>query len=311
MRSQVVPGAESLWTEPVVEPVGLAILCTVAYADVFDYALTLSQVHRYLIGCRATRHDVHQALNVHGWLVQRLRLKEEFVTLRGRGHLVEVRHERAELAADVWPLARRFARSIAALPFVRAVALTGALAMDNSGPGDDFDYLIVTSPGRLWLARAMVIGFVVKPAARRGHEVCPNYLLSERSLAFAERNLYVAHELAQMVPMSGLETYRRLRASNSWAARFLPNATGLPRAVEPSGINASSLRSLAELGLGTFVGGQLERIERRRKIRRFRAQAVGADRTCFSTDRCKGHFQSNEQFVQQAFAARLRALMDS
>ena len=69
-------------------------------------------------------------------------------------------------------------------------------------------------------------------------------------------------------------------------------------------------RALAERALGTFVGGQLERFERRRKIRRFTAHRPGSATACFDVNRCKGHFDSHEQIILQAFDERLQALTD-
>lgn len=308
MISRSQPRAAALWTKPVLDDLGLAILCTVAYADVFDYPLTVVQIHRYLVGVEAGLDQVLHAMDDGCWACRKLEPHGAYVTLPQRGELIELRRRRAHVTAKMWPTALRYAQAIASLPFVRAVALTGALAVGNVDPGDDFDFLIVTKSGRLWLTRAIVIGLVVKPAARRGHEVCPNYLLSEQTLDFKEQNLYVAHELAQMVPLAGLDIYRRMRAMNRWTTRFLPNAQGLPRRVEPFAASASSLGSLAEVALDTLVGEKLERFERRRKIRRFTAQTKGADTACFSADRCKGHFESNEQIILDAFDERLRAL---
>jgi len=306
-----MPDARSLWTEPTLDHLGLAMVCTVAYADVFDYPLNPLEIHRYLVGVAADRDDVLHALENGPQVRHTLERRDGYVTLPGRAELVEVRKRRAEIAAQMWPHAVRYGRATAAMPFVRAVILTGALTMGNVDAGDDFDFLIITETGRLWLTRAMVIGFVVKPAARRGHEVCPNYLLSEQTLDFEEQNLYVAHELAQMVPLAGLDVYRRIRSVNRWVDRFLPNASDAPRPVEIPNSSSSSVRSVVELGLGTFVGGKLERFERRRKIRRFTAQRPDSDTAQFGVDRCKGHFKSNEQTVLAAFDERLRALGDA
>jgi hypothetical protein len=280
----------------------------VAYADVFDYPLTTTQIHRYLVGVEADQADVLQALDDNRFTSLGLERHGAYVTLLERSELVELREWRGQVASRMWPLALHYGQAIAALPFVRAVFLTGALAVANVDPGDDFDFLIVTAPNRLWLTRAIVIGLVVKPAGRRGHEICPNYLLSLLRLDFEEQNLYIAHELAQMVPLAGIHIYHRMRAVNHWMTRFLPNACGLPRPVDPIADSRSSATSLVELGLGTALGTLLEHLERGRKIRHFTSRGRGERTTCFSADRCKGHFQSNEGATLEAFDERLSRL---
>src|SRR5260370_23103993 len=86
--------------------------------------------------------------------------------------------------------------------------------------------------GRVWLCRAIVVG-LVRTAALRGVELCPNYFLSERALVLDEHNLFTAHEVAQMVPLTGIETYQRMRSLNRWTDTFLPNAGGHPRRLAP------------------------------------------------------------------------------
>src|SRR5260370_36997232 len=87
--------------------------------------------------------------------------------------------------------------------------------------------------GRVWLCRAIVVG-LVRTAALRGVELCPNYFLSERALVLDERNLFTAHEAAQMVPLTGIETYQRMRTLHRWTETFLPNAGGHPRRLRPA-----------------------------------------------------------------------------
>jgi hypothetical protein len=248
--------AESLWTNPRIGHLGCAILCTVAYADVFDYPLTLAEIHRYLVGMATSLDSVSRVLKPNGWVGRRLGHRANYYTLPGSEHLVELRRWRAEVASRMWPEARRYAEAISRLPFVRLVAVTGALTMDNVDPGDDFDFLIVTEAGRLWLTRAMVIGMIVKPASRQGDEVCPNYLLTEHALEFPEHNLYVAHELSQMIPLAGLNLYQRIRDRNLWTRRFLPNATGPPRPVNPAAQDELRGRYFLERTLRSRLGGE-------------------------------------------------------
>jgi hypothetical protein len=232
--------------------------------------------------------------------------RENYFTLPGREAIVETRLFRAEVASRMWPRAVRYGRAIASLPFVRMVAVTGALAMDNAEPDTDVDYLIVTEPGRLWLCRAMVIALVVKPAARQGDVLCPNYLLSQRALILHERNLFTAHELLQMTPIAGMAVYRQMRRVNSWTARFLPNAHDPPRSVNPEPPARRPIRALAEAVLWSPVGAWLEQWEMDRKVHKFSQQGDAQAEVAFSADWCKGHFDSHGRFILEAFACRLR-----
>src|SRR5437016_7433376 len=192
-----------------------AALRTVAYADVFDYPLHALEVHRYLHGTAATMEATEAALNRCSAPGGALCSRDGFYTLHGREGLIALRDRRAAVANRLWPAALTYGRSIAGLPFVRMVAVTGSLAWHNVDTGGDIDYLIVTDPGRLWLCRLLVA--LVRRAARRdGVKLCANYLISTRALAFAHRNLYTAYEVARMTPIAGLGMSRRLRRGNTW-----------------------------------------------------------------------------------------------
>ncbi len=292
--------------DPDLRAVERAILQAVAYADVFDYPLTTAEVHRYLVGVSAPLETVRSILH-NGWLVPHsLACCGDYFMLLGREEIVETRRSRATAAAHLWPCAVRYGRVIEALPFVYMVAVTGALAMDNVKPDSDIDYLIVTEPGRLWLCRALVIA-LVRLAALHGDVVCPNYFLSDRALVLTERNLFIAHELAQMVPIAGLATYYRMRQLNTWVDDFLPNAEGLPRPVATSTLHGRPVRILAETALRTPIGGWLERWEMSRKVRRFSQQRNDRAEATFCADWCKGHFDGHGQRILAAFADRLGA----
>ncbi|HSM55230.1 MAG TPA: hypothetical protein VK879_03665 [Candidatus Sulfomarinibacteraceae bacterium] len=286
-----------------------AVSRTIAYADVFDYPLTAQEVHRYLIGVSASPSQVYRALH-HKTQTGELAARFGFFTLARRQDLVDLRSRREVFAQALWPQAVRYGRLIGGLPFVRLVAVTGSLAVDNVEPQADIDYLIVTEPGRLWLCRALTI-LVVRLAATAGIPLCPNYFLSLNALVFQERNLYTARELAQMVPLSGKRIYRRMRQVNEWTTRFLPNATHAPRrwsAPQPS-LPRRLTRGLVESALRTPPGAWLERWEMERKIARF-ANGEGPEQieAAFCPDWCKGHFDGHGQRILQAYAQRIAEL---
>jgi hypothetical protein len=267
-----------------------AILHTLIYADIFDYPLKAGEIQRYLTGLPASLETV-SALLQEGQSVPGLWSRVgEYTLLPGRQEIVAKREHRRQIAARLWPQALLYGRLIARLPFVRMLAVTGSLAMSNVEKAADLDYLVVTKTGRLWLCRALILA-LGRFAALQGISLCPNYLISERALVFPDQTLYAAHELAQMVPLSGLDVYARMRALNPWVRRFLPNADGAPplpfqAAAQPS---VSKTQSILEAALLTPPGGWIETWEMGRKIRRLYAENRNNPEAGFSADLCKGH----------------------
>jgi hypothetical protein len=277
---------------------------TVAYADVFDYPLTADEIHRYLVGVSAGRSAVRGLLGSH--LPSVLSRTGRYFTLAGREATVETRKLRAARAVDYWRVAVHYGRRMSHWPFVRMVAVTGALAMDNNADGD-IDYLVITEPGRLWLCRALIVG-LVRLAAVRGTELCPNYFLSERAMVLDERNLFTAHEVTQMVPLAGMTIYRQLRELNRWTDAFLPNASGTPRRLAPVEPGRQRTRGLLEGTLRSRVCGPLERWEMSRKVRKLATRGNGHAEAAFGPDWCKGHFGDHGQATLARYAERLELL---
>jgi hypothetical protein len=293
-------------TEPDRIALERAIVQTVAYADIFDYPLTSDEVHRYLVGVSASRSTVRTALSSGRLSPEVLSRNGRYFSLAGRESVIETRRARAQTAADYWRRAVRYGHTMGSLPFVRMVAVTGALAMDNVADGD-IDYLVVTEPGRLWLCRALVVG-LVRTAAFRGVTLCPNYFLSEQALVLSERNLFTAHEVAQMVPLSGMETYQRLRALNRWTDSYLPNAGGPPRRLAPVEPRPRRTRRIVERALRSRLGSPIEHWEMARKMRKLGQRSNGHAEAAFGPDWCKGHFGDHGQLTLSRYEERVRAL---
>lgn len=285
-----------------------AILRAVIYADVFDYALTFAELHRYLIAERTTEPELRALLATSPWLAERMRSVDGWYVLPGREALIETRLRRALAAERGWKTARHYAAILAHLPFVRCVAVTGALAMNNVEAEADVDYLIVTTAGRVWLARALAI-LVVRLARLTQVQLCPNYILALTALQQSRRDLFVAHELAQMAPLAGHDLYWQMRAVNEWATDFLPNAATWPRPepdLAPQGLGRL-IQRLAEWLLSGRLADGLEEWEQRRKTARFRSQLTQSGSAArLDGDRVQGHFNDYGHKALAAYEERCK-----
>lgn len=303
------PRTDAGGPQPAVGSVPEAILRAVVYADLFDYPLTDEEVHRYLPGHRIALAAVQEEMASNRQLSERLSCSPPYWFLAGRNHLVELRKEREAYARDLWPLAWRHARSMAAMPFVRLVALTGSLTMNNViSARDDVDFLIVAQRGRVWLARGLVI-LIVRLAQRAGIELCPNYVLAEHTLELGEPSFFTAHELAQIVPLFGGSTYQKLLDHNHWMTDFLPNAAPRPEVAREISPPARRRQQGLEWLLAGRLGDALEQWERQRKIPRLRliAEQRGSANAVYTPDLCKGHVNDHASDVRQRYAAHLEA----
>lgn len=277
-----------------------AIYKTVAYSDIFDFPLTLPELHRYLEGISISIEDLQLVVSQH--LPATFAYSDGYLTLKNRTALLERRKNRLVHSQSLWPYALRYGRIMASLPYVRMVAVTGSLAMDNADRGGDIDFFVVTEPNRLWLTRAMIIG-IVRMAAKEDIELCPNYLVTLDALDSLQQTLYTARELAQMVPLAGFDVYAQLRQVNQWTNLFLPNASGCPRQKPELFPNAWQKRG--EWLLSSRMIDHLEGWEMRRKIKKFKAFETLESETRFSPQYCKGHFNAYQQPTLSAYQSRL------
>jgi hypothetical protein len=270
-----------------------AVARTLAYFSLFSYVPSLWETHRYLHGMRATPEQVRR--------VTRRRVL---------GAVPEIlsetpRQDFAGKAGD-WGERRapRYARLLGYLPYVRMIGLTGSRAM-NGTSADDIDLMVVSAPGRVWLCRlAMVVA--VRLAGLRGDTLCPNYVVSAACLALPEMTIYDAHELAQMIPLYGGETYRALWARNPAVSDYLPNADPFPDPADRPIPILDLIKRSSERVLAGRLGDHLERWERKRKVTRLRRQGVASTEISLTADQCKGHFDGHRARVLDAYD-RLRA----
>ncbi|MCB0155183.1 MAG: hypothetical protein KDF65_10340 [Anaerolineae bacterium] len=281
----------------------------ILYADIFDYPLTFDEIYRFL-EFKTTRETLRILLD-QALADQSIMECDGFYSLADRPHLAAERQERWAAAQDLWPKATHYGHWMATLPFVRMVAVTGSLAVENPRNGvDDIDYLIVTQPGRLWFCRAIII-LLVRYAHLRGVHLCPNFLLTENVLYFADNNLFIAREMVQMVPLYGRAAYLSMRQMNAWVVDYLPHGTdlNLQRLDDDLALSQRWLKKVGErlLGgtLGDWVETPLQTFQINKHLRL--AKKYGADdKVIFTADQCRGHIDGHHNRVMDAYQGRVK-----
>lgn len=215
-----------------------SILSTLAYHAIFEYPLTGDEIHRFLIADPpASQSDVQEAMTE---LVRSKRAIKNGIWYSIPSSLAKRRLLRRKISAKKLAIACQASNVIAHLPWVKMIAVTGALAMENADENDDIDLMIVTSRNRLWMVRPIVVLLISlffrrrKPLPMSNEQktgnnddaLCLNLWLDESALEIPklQRNLYAAHELAQMRPIVNKDkTYERMMWENRWGRRYLAN----------------------------------------------------------------------------------------
>lgn len=253
-----------------------AVLLTIIYADLFDFPLTAEEIYSRLVGRGFDRRAVFASLEM--LRSRHLDIRREFVFLRGRHDLVSTRLARQERASDLWAAGDRYARWLSHVPFVRMVAVSGSLAVNNAGDAGDVDLFCITTARRLWLARLFIVPLskLTRKLSRFfPYYLCANYLLSLDSLEVSteEQNLFTAHEVLQAVPLLGTDVRENFLERNAWVNDLLPNLRPPLPSLAPEGRSRHPVKSLFEHALSGRLGDVLNRMAYRLFVEFYRRRA--------------------------------------
>lgn len=221
-------------------PLPPSLADALGYSDQFDYPLTLGELWQWQITSSLSLSRIRSLLSRYPFHFR------SFYYLPGRRRLVELRAARLHSGQPKWVIARQVVASLARLPTISAIFVTGSLAMDNCPPDDDIDLMVITSPHTLWITRALVIIYLSflrlrRPAGLPEHssprvadKICDNLYLDTRHLPLPIHNLYIAHELLQAKCLFDRASIRHnFLLANTWVGDYLPVAyksqlAGLP-----------------------------------------------------------------------------------
>jgi len=209
-----------------------AILKTILYSDIFHFPLTQEELWRFLIADKAVTHAAFVTALKH--LPQNIVFHDGYYCLAGHEKLVQQRKRYSTEAAKKDKIAQAAASMLSYIPTIRFIGISGSAALGNVTARDDIDLFIVTRRKALFLTRLWILAILeLKHVRRRRNEinaankVCVNLLIDESNLQWPphKRDVYVAHEIAQVKPLFERKgMYRAFLQSNKWITTFLPNA---------------------------------------------------------------------------------------
>jgi len=205
-------------------PLGKRELISIIYHDIFDYPLTIFELFKWNAGDKV-RLLKNQDVKVVG--------KRGYFSIKDREGLILKRFMRKRISTRKVVIAKRAAKILSFIPTIKMVAVTGALAMENANEEADIDLMIITSKDTLWTTRLftlLLLDILRIPRRKYGDrnqkdKLCLNIWLDENNLAWRKRNIFTAHEIAQIKPLVNKEeAYEKFISKNKWIVDYWPNA---------------------------------------------------------------------------------------
>jgi len=184
-----------------------AIEKTIDYATLFQYPLTPAEIRERLFEIKIDEVAFRTALKT--------------LSYKPDPDLLALRSQRERISDEGIRDVEKHIRTLASLPFVRMIALSGSTAHRNMTTAEDIDLFIVIEDGKLWATFLVAMVWAKVKGLRQ--RLCMNYLVSDAALPLFEHDLFTAQQAASLKPVYGKSVYDRFIGSNPFIFRCFPN----------------------------------------------------------------------------------------
>lgn len=256
-----------------------AAVRTLLYFDIFHYPLRAEEIARFNALPTEALGDLHNDLSA---LVEEgfIREQDGYYGTRDLQDAIPRRKADNARANDRMGKARRMSRFIGRFPFVRAVMLSGSISKGCLAADGDIDYFVITEPGRLWIARTLLIAFKKLFLFNSRRDFCVNYFVDLDHLAIEDRNLFTATEVLTLIPTFNGAVCERFFAANTWASEVLPNIDPPPvKDINPR--KDGVIKRLLEGAFRNGLGDELDEWCMLRTLRHWRGKFAELERSEF------------------------------
>ena len=300
-----------------------SILSTLVYYDVLGCPLTGWEIFKYLNRKGDFEVDLNKILNVldnGSELSEFINQKNGIYFLKGRKKIIEQRIERQIISDKKWKKAKRVIRFLQLIPYIRMIAVSGSLAMNNAKEESDIDLLIVTRADRIWICRTFTTLFIHLIGQRRHGNLtkdrfCLNHYITDKSLNIPYKSLYNAQTYAHLVPVwQKRGMYKKFQKANSWIKEYLVNypleQKGYLTTIKPISY-FQFIKIFREKIFDTWFGNILEYILRKIQESKIREEPLtykSGGRVIFNDKQLEFHPDSPEKKILEKYNKKMKKL---
>lgn len=248
-----------------------SVLKTLLYYDIFSHPLKGEEIFTFLPQNSVTRDEVNRFLSETSQAGSEYAEQNGYYYIKPNAEFVSQRIDKEEYSKGMWNTTRFVTHIIKRFPFVRCIMVTGTLSKNSSDKTSDLDFMIITAPGRLWVARTSLMLFKKIFLLNSKKYFCLNYFITEDNLGITERNIFTATEIATIKATYNEQLMAAFLEKNKWIKEFFPNYVLNDASLHKAGCPVSNRRSIVQrvweiFFTGSF-GDKLDEMMRQKTIK--------------------------------------------
>ncbi|MEK7516615.1 MAG: hypothetical protein AAB562_03395 [Patescibacteria group bacterium] len=235
------------------------------------------------------------------------------------------RARRYRIAERKFRRARRVARLLRHMPFVRAIAVCNSLAVSNAREDSDVDLFLIAAPRRLWTARLLAVGLLrllrLRPGETVRDPVCLHFFVSADALSLRDvalprspagsPDLYLAWWVTELVPLVDGGVMEHFWKANAWAREQFPNAAPKVPSPRRSVLSPSAVSRFLERLVPQRAEVFAEWLQRKLLPPELSARANRGTEIVLSASRIKCHADDRRAQYRSLWEERVSSLLSS
>ncbi len=196
------------------------LLQYISYFDVFNHPLKKEELSKL---CATDDIHIEPLLNALVLDVVCYEKNGYYSLNENVSKLIDQRTAKEKKAKKYFNKLPFFARIIKSFPFVSGIAVSGSLSKNVMHDDGDIDYFIITSPGRLWICRTLLVLFKKVFLLNSKKYFCVNYFVDEENMEILDKNIFTAIEISYLMPVYNHQLIQLFKKENDWKKEYLLN----------------------------------------------------------------------------------------